>query len=1488
MVTTIKITCDGVFIQTNSYLTPSLSADNVTLHTPATNALHHTPNSATSLTSTSTSTSFAICNEAHERNNSDENTKEFEHTLRQRLKDLNSPKIALISATISSCNKNNFDNRHTSNRIVNAAFNSSSPSSTASSSSTQSSFNSHTSNATHHKCRRRSNSASPRTDSLEFITPAAISLVPNGKSDIDTRRRYYYNGCGAGGSSNIYWCKEAIIGCSRRKDNNGGVGERADKGNNNALKRHTHTAESAAKAGAALTRSTSNVTTQKEFRNATATTTAGKTAGIAKVVAVRREKNNKKQQINDNNGKSNKNINSVAKVAAASAYNSRGHGSESAHANLYYCDDKLSDENSKNQSKPNTVGGSGGGSRRIVKVAAGNNNNTNKKLAVGSNASFSSQLEQTASSQLCANCKVNTPHTNCNLHHNSNSSLNSKSVSKTGAASSSSAGVSSADTTRLFNLLRAARKFYRSAANVSDNGVVVVGGSGIGAGVDCVDSSQQHEQSPKFEYSKQRTSLTSSHDRLPVAEYNEKSAANKLSQINVTLNDKYLDDAVVTSEAKQRPVRHSKCQDTTKEEKRELKQQQLLPLSSIKQAAAKKVADAPTARRSTNEATATATSTTTTTTTPTSNKTLIATLTTPTTKVTSATQQKPNAPQIKEEQPRERQQASRHSSSTNKHNNNSTNHAAQPTTTSRALDSEAKVITSCAFVITSSPPHTTTRSVAPATLTAETPAPSSSPPKIDSPQASNNNKVMNSHVTATQHSGQTTVVGHHRGFSQPSVTVATNSAGDPWFLQSTGHQMPPTAPLRHNKRPAPQPNHAAGGGIGVGGLVNAGVGNVGIGLLHQQALSQSQPHIVAPNLPPHHHNNNQHHNPIHLSSHTLNSHNLISTAISANHSPKSPNQQHHHQPPPPPPPQQQASQLAGTTVAQQPHTHTHLLSTFTPASSAIAGNCASAGGATAAAVAAVTQQQQQQQLLLLSNSSSNNNNHNNLMSSSLNAAQHSGALSLHERGLPPKSGAHIAGLHGSNMLLQQSQALASLTSSQQQAQSALSLNTAGGGGVGGGSIGGASMSTSLHSFDLNGGGGGAATNVWSSNANSTAVALHSPTNALAGANQHHSQPQRKCEVKLNAMPWFHGSITRDEAEHLLQPREDGLFLVRESTNFPGDYTLCVCFQGKVEHYRVKYLENKLTIDDEEYFENLGQLVAHYEADADGLCTQLIKCLPKKGKQEFCINSKDFLDKGWVIPEADLQLRESIGKGEFGDVMLGILRSEKVAVKMLKDEGAVQKFLAEASVMTTLEHENLVKFIGLVFTSKHIYLVTEYMSKGSLVDYLRSRGRQHITKKDQINFAYDTASGMEYLEAKKVVHRDLAARNVLISEECVAKVSDFGLAREECYNLDVGKLPIKWTAPEALKNGRFSNKSDMWSFGILLWEIYSFGRVPYPRIPLNDVVKHVEVGYKMEAPEGCPPEIYEMMRQSWDLNPAKRPTFAELKVKLLHMKNATPA
>lgn len=164
-------------------------------------------------------------------------------------------------------------------------------------------------------------------------------------------------------------------------------------------------------------------------------------------------------------------------------------------------------------------------------------------------------------------------------------------------------------------------------------------------------------------------------------------------------------------------------------------------------------------------------------------------------------------------------------------------------------------------------------------------------------------------------------------------------------------------------------------------------------------------------------------------------------------------------------------------------------------------------------------------------------------------------------------------------------------------------------------------------------------------------------------------------------------------------------------------------------------------------------------------------------------------------------------------MLGKWNKQKVAVKVLKDsseaEAILMKYVIVSYVMyslakkckicRSLHHENLVNLLGVVRRKEQIYLVTEYMSKGSLVDYLRSRGRQHVTRKDQINFAYDTCAGMEYLERMHVVHRDLAARNVLIAENGMAKVSDFGLARnEKTTALESAKLPIKWTAPEALK------------------------------------------------------------------------------------------
>lgn len=220
--------------------------------------------------------------------------------------------------------------------------------------------------------------------------------------------------------------------------------------------------------------------------------------------------------------------------------------------------------------------------------------------------------------------------------------------------------------------------------------------------------------------------------------------------------------------------------------------------------------------------------------------------------------------------------------------------------------------------------------------------------------------------------------------------------------------------------------------------------------------------------------------------------------------------------------------------------------------------------------------------------------------------------------------------------------------------------------------------------------------------------------------------------------------------------------------------------------------------------------------------------------------------------------------------------------------AINSFLTEASVMTSLRHKNLVQLLGITIDSPTICLVTEYMEKGSIAEYLRSRGRSRVSKYDQIKFATDTCAGMAYLELKKVVHRDLAARNVLISEDNTAKVCDFGLASYDKLVQLSGPVPVKWTAPESLKFGKFSSKSDMWSFGILLYEIYSFGRMPYPKLLADDVVKRVENGYRMEAPDGCPSEIYDIMKQAWSADPNKRPTFALVLSKLEQLKKSTDA
>uniref|UniRef100_A0A8C6T8D6 Tyrosine-protein kinase n=1 Tax=Neogobius melanostomus TaxID=47308 RepID=A0A8C6T8D6_9GOBI len=379
---------------------------------------------------------------------------------------------------------------------------------------------------------------------------------------------------------------------------------------------------------------------------------------------------------------------------------------------------------------------------------------------------------------------------------------------------------------------------------------------------------------------------------------------------------------------------------------------------------------------------------------------------------------------------------------------------------------------------------------------------------------------------------------------------------------------------------------------------------------------------------------------------------------------------------------------------------------------------------------------------------------------------------------------------------------------------------------------------------------------------------------LINANDMRERKAIRVDPSLSLMPWFHGRMSGSEAACELQPPEDGLFLVRESIRHPGDYVLCISVSGNVMHYRVIY-QDKLTIDNHQYFYNLIDMIEFYSKNKGSIATQLFKPKPKTGTK----SAKLELSKtGWLLDIAKLTLGEIIGEGEFGTVYAGHYIDQKVAVKTIKCDVTAQAFLRETAVMTKLQHKNLVRLLGVIL-DQGLRIVTEFMEKGNLVNLLRSRGRTIVRVGQLLQYALDVCEGMEYLESEKLVHRDLAARNVLVSDNNVAKVSDFGLTKVGSKTSDNARMPIKWTAPEVLKKGTSSTKSDVWSYGILLWEIFSYGRQPYPKLTVTEVREMVEAGYRMEAPEDCPAELYSMMRVCWDREPRRRPTFHKLRHKL---------
>ncbi|XP_027047190.1 ephrin type-A receptor 4a-like, partial [Pocillopora damicornis] len=264
-----------------------------------------------------------------------------------------------------------------------------------------------------------------------------------------------------------------------------------------------------------------------------------------------------------------------------------------------------------------------------------------------------------------------------------------------------------------------------------------------------------------------------------------------------------------------------------------------------------------------------------------------------------------------------------------------------------------------------------------------------------------------------------------------------------------------------------------------------------------------------------------------------------------------------------------------------------------------------------------------------------------------------------------------------------------------------------------------------------------------------------------------------------------------------------------------------------------------------------------------------------------------------LKRSDIKLEGVIGQGEFADVYRGILKSREgkgvVAVKVLRpgsSEKNQKDFLSEASLMGQFDHSNVIRLIGVVTRSRPMMILTEFLKSGSLDHYLKDR-KDQLTSLQLTGMARGVAHGMKYLSELNFIHRDLAARNVLVGENMLCKVSDFGLSRELAeddeaqaeYTTQGGKIPVRWTAPEALQHRTFSSASDVWSFGILMWEITSYCDRPYWNWDNFDVIRRVEAGYRLPPPQGCPKIIHSLMIECWHKDKTKRPNFSDIVTRL---------
>ncbi|XP_018904229.2 tyrosine-protein kinase Fer isoform X2 [Bemisia tabaci] len=389
------------------------------------------------------------------------------------------------------------------------------------------------------------------------------------------------------------------------------------------------------------------------------------------------------------------------------------------------------------------------------------------------------------------------------------------------------------------------------------------------------------------------------------------------------------------------------------------------------------------------------------------------------------------------------------------------------------------------------------------------------------------------------------------------------------------------------------------------------------------------------------------------------------------------------------------------------------------------------------------------------------------------------------------------------------------------------------------------------------------------------VGFRSLTSAQENSSAKTAPPQLNGQASISSTrslveeEWFHGVLPREEVVRLLT--KEGDFLVRETCrNDENQTVLSVCWGGH-KHFIVQTTAEGEFRFEGPAFPTIQELIQY----------QYQSGLPVTSRSGAILRSP-IPRETWELNNDDVILMDKLGRGNFGDVYKARLRNtnQEVAVKTCRvtvAEEHKRKFLQEGRILKQYDHANIVKLIGICVQKQPIMIVMELVHGGSLLMFLRNNASS-LVQKQLLQMCRDAAAGMRYLESKNCIHRDLAARNCLVGKDDIVKISDFGMSREEEeYIVSDGmkQIPIKWTAPEALNFGKYTSLCDVWSYGVLCWEIFSRGGTPYNGLSNTKAREKIDAGYRMPAPESTPDEMYRLMLRCWEYEPEKRPHFDQI-------------